>query len=77
MHSNVCILKNIGCTAPDLHPTDSITGNHPCPRLWEVRDKQGPYMAPWERESFIVLAQIPPALDSRNLFPKQFSGEGK
>ena len=65
-----CLLENIGCTAPGLHPTDSIARNHPCPKLREVRDEQCPH-GPLGKK-FYCSRQIPPALNSRNPFPRLF-----
>ena len=45
MHSNVYVLKNIGCTAPGLHPVPN----------YEKSTMNSAHMASWERESFTVL----------------------
>ena len=74
-HSNVWVLEIIGYTAPGI-TTDSITGNHPCPKLREVRDEQCPH-GPLEKGKFYCSCQIPPALNSRNPFPRLFVGRGK
>ena len=70
-HSNVWVLENIGCTAPGLHPTDSIIGDHPCPKLRRVRDEQCPH-GPLGKGKFHCSRQIWPALNSWNPFSRLF-----
>ena len=65
-----------GCTAPGLHPIDSITENYPCLKLREVHDEQCPH-GPLGKGKFYCSRQIPPALNSRNPFPRLFLGRGK